>query len=230
MYRANASGEPFWRRHWNAVSPARRISFAPAARPAREPRPRRGRAEPLCGGGGRREEQRLLESGYNSNQLVPLLLLLFRIWSGCPEMGKFRNAPLQGLLTIARLWALSFGGMGSAMRQMFGDSFLSLNSRRFNERLQFRNIMPCVREPCDLQAASELKMLYQGSKDSIFQSVTGDAFSSRHLRTSDTATRQLIVRRSVSYFHRLTNASVRVCLGFCARDGLFAPLSRHWWN
>jgi hypothetical protein len=46
------------------------------------------------------------------------------------RMGKFRDAPLQRLLTIARLWALSFGGMGSAMRQMFGDSFLSLNSRR----------------------------------------------------------------------------------------------------
>jgi hypothetical protein len=105
-----------------------RCGFRP--RPPLAPRANRARATAVRGTvrrGGQRDEQRLLESGYNSNQHVPLLLLLFRIWSGCPKMGEFRDAPRQGLLTIARLCALRFGGMGSAMRQMFGDSFLSLN-------------------------------------------------------------------------------------------------------
>jgi hypothetical protein len=38
------------RNRWNAVLPARRIPFALTARPARGPRPRRGRSGRRCGG------------------------------------------------------------------------------------------------------------------------------------------------------------------------------------
>jgi hypothetical protein len=52
-----------------------------------------------------------------------------------PKWVNFETRRSKGCSLLPCPCGLGFGGMGSAMLQMFGDSFLSLNSRRFDERL-----------------------------------------------------------------------------------------------